>query len=134
MAQISQRLQIIAVVIHILTFLFLTTAAGLFGNGYRRFNNDQIGNISVCFLFNKLQDFTSNSSGNSICVFSMVGEILSALGLIPLIIINIVKFVRRLVGWVFKLINKMKEVILFSEINSSLLCKFWSCCSLVHLL
>ena len=109
----SQRLQKVAVGVHVLTIIFLLIAGSLYGDGYRRFNNDQIGNISVCFLFNKFKDFTSNSSSflfnkfkdftsnsssNSICVFSILGEFMSALGLVPLVILSIVKLVRRLIG------------------------------------
>ena len=88
MAQTKLIWQIIA--IHILTIIFLVIAAGLFGIVYRR-NNDELNAAGVgdtCFLYLK-KDNTRAS--NSVCVFSIVGEVLAALGLVILIILNIVK-------------------------------------------
>ena len=90
MAQTKLLLQILAVVIHILTIIFLAIAAGLFGNVYRR-NNDQLNAAGVgdtCFLYIK-KDLTYTN--NSVCVFSIVGEVLAALGLVVLILLSIVK-------------------------------------------
>ena len=88
MAQTKLILQIIAIAIHILAIIFLVIAAGLFGNVYKR-NND------ICFLYIK-NDFTRAS--NSVCVFSIVGEVLAALGLVVLVILSIVKLVVGLMG------------------------------------
>ena len=97
MAQTKLILQIIAIAIHVLTIIFLVIAAGLFGNVYRRNNNElnAAGAGDFCFLYFK-KDLTYAS--NSVCVFSIVGEILAALGLLVLILLSIVKIAGGLIG------------------------------------
>ena len=97
MAQTKLILQIIAIAIHVLTIIFLVIAAGLFGNVYRRNNNElnAAGAGDICFLYFK-KDLTYAS--NSVCVFSIVGEILAALGLLVLILLSIVKIAGGLMG------------------------------------
>ena len=98
MAQTTQLLQIIVVATHILGIVFLVIAAALFGNGYRRFNNEQINDDSLCFLYNRISASTYETSSNSICVFSIVAEVLAGLGLIVLVILSIVKLGSGLIG------------------------------------
>ena len=97
MTQTKLILQIIAIVIHILAIIFLVIAAGLFGNVYRRNNNElhAVGFDDICFLYIK-KDLTYAS--NSVCVFSIVGEVLAALGLVVLILLSIVKLATGLMG------------------------------------
>ena len=97
MAQTNLLLQIIAIAIHILAIIFLVIAAGLFGNVYRRSNDElnAFGVDDICFLYFK-KDLTYAS--NSVCVFSIVGEVLAALGLIVLILLSIVKIAGGLIG------------------------------------
>ena len=97
MAQAKLILQILAIVIHILAIIFLVIAAGLFGNVYRRSNNElnAAGISDFCFLYFK-KDLTYAS--NSVCVFSIVGEVLAALGLVVLILLSIVKLATGLMG------------------------------------
>ena len=97
MAQTKLILQILAIVIHILAIVFLVIAAGLFGNVYRRSNNQlhAAGIGDICFLYIK-KDLTYAS--NSVCVFSIVGEVLAALGLVVLILLSIVKLATGLMG------------------------------------
>ena len=97
MAQTNLLLQIFAIAINILAIIFLAIAAGLFGNVYRRNNNElnAVGIDDICFLYFK-KDLTHAS--NSVCVFSIVGEVVAALGLVVLIILSIVKLVGGLMG------------------------------------
>ena len=95
MAQTNLLLQAIAIAIHVLAIIFLVIAAGLFANVYRRSNDELHGISDKCFLYIK-KDFTYAS--NSVCVFSIVGELLAALGLVVLIILSIVKFASGLMG------------------------------------
>ena len=97
MAQIKLLLQIIAIAIYILTIIFLVIAAGLFGNAYRH-GNDELnaaGIGDICFLYIKKD---STYASNSVCIFSIVGEVLAALGLVVLVILSIVKLVGGLMG------------------------------------
>ena len=97
MPQAKLILQIIAIAIHILAIIFLVIAAGLFGNVYRRSNDElnAVGISDVCFLYFE-KDLTYAS--NSVCVFSIVGEVLAALGLVVLILLSIVKIAGGLMG------------------------------------
>ena len=97
MAQTNLLLQIIAIAIHILAIIFLVIAGGLFGNVYRRSNDElnAVGIADICFLYFK-KDLTYAS--NSVCVFSIVGEVLAALGLVVLILLSIVKIVGGIMG------------------------------------
>ena len=96
MAQTSLLLQIIAIAIYALAIIFLVISAGLFGDAHRRFNERTATDRDVCILYFKRSDVTFTS--NSVCVFSIVGEVLAALGLVLLVILSIVKLVGRLVG------------------------------------
>ena len=93
--------QIIVIAIHVLTILFLVTAAGLFGDAYRRYNNELKSNAfeqdisKICILYFKKD---STHAKNSVCVFSIVGDALAALGLLVLILLSIVKLVVGLMG------------------------------------
>ena len=98
MAKIRQFLQKIVVVIHILSIIFLVIAAVLFDDGYKRYNIEQNSNNRVCFLFNKLRDSVLDTGKDSNCIFFIISEILSALSLVPLLLMGIVKLVRRFVG------------------------------------
>ena len=97
MAQTKLLLQIIAIAIHILAIIFLVIAGGLFGNVYRRSNDElnAVGIADICFLYFK-KDLTYAS--NSVCIFSIVGEFVAALGLVILVILSIVKLVCGLMG------------------------------------
>ena len=99
MAQYKILLQRITIAIHILAIIFLVIAAGLFGNAYRR-SNDELnaaGVGDICFLYVKYEEELTYAS-NSVCIFSIVGEILAALGMVVLVILSIVKLVGGLMG------------------------------------
>ena len=100
MAQNKLLLQIIAIAIHILAIIFLVIAAGLFGNAYRRSKDElnAVGISDICFLYVKYEEELTYAS-NSVCIFSIVGEVLAALGLVVLVILSIVKLVVGLMGW-----------------------------------
>ena len=91
MSQIHKHLKKVALAIHILSIIFLVIAVVLFGDGYRRFNDDQFRYDQVCRS-------TSNNSSSPFCVLSIVCEVLAAVGLLPLIIITTVNLVRRIIG------------------------------------
>ena len=97
MPQTNLFLQKIAVAIHILAIIFLVIAAGLFYNVYRLYNDtlNIFASDDICFLYIK-KDFTNASK--SVCTFSIVGEVLAALGLVVLVILSIVKLVNGLMG------------------------------------
>ena len=99
MAQIRQRLQKVVVAIHVLSIVFLVIAVALFGDGYRRYNNEQNSTSGdrVCFLDNKLSGSTSKPGDDYYCILSIFTEVLAALGLIPLVILSIVKLVHKFV-------------------------------------
>ena len=99
MAQTKLLLQIIAIAIHILAIIFLVIAAGLFGNAYRRSKDElnAVGINDVCFLYVKYEEELTYAS-NSVCIFSIVGEVLAALGLVVLVILSIVKLVGGIMG------------------------------------
>ena len=90
MSQIHKHLKKVAVAIHILSIIFLVIAVVLFGDGSKRFNDDQ--------FHHKVCQSASKPNSSSFCVLSIVGEVVAALGLVPLIILSIVKLVRRIIG------------------------------------
>lgn len=106
MSRIHKHLKKVVVAIHVLSIIFLVIAVVLFGDGFGRIKDDQFRYQQVC-------QSTPNNSISRSCVFSIIGEVLAALGLVPLVILTIVKLVRGIIGWVLKLINRMKEVTLF---------------------
>ena len=91
MAQTSLILQIIALVINVSAILLLVIAAGLFGNAHQRLNENT--RTDVCILYWSQKNPTPS---NSICVFSIVAEVLAALGLAGLVGLTIVKLVAKL--------------------------------------
>ena len=98
MAKIRQFLQKIVVSIHILSIIFLVIAAALFSDEYERYNEEQKSEDPVCFLYKQLSDSTSKTGKDSYCILSIASEALSVLGLLPLVILGIVKLVRGFVG------------------------------------
>ena len=93
MAQTSLILQIIALVINVSAILLLVIAAGLFGNAHQRLNENLKTRTDVCILYLSQNNPTPS---NSICVFSIVAEVLAALGLAGLVGLTIVKLVAKL--------------------------------------
>ena len=91
MDQTSLILQIIALVINASAIVLLVIAAGLFGNAHIRLNENL--RTDVCILYWSVKNPTPN---NSICVFSIVAEVLAALGLAGLIVLTVVKLVTKL--------------------------------------
>ena len=108
MAQTSTILQISSLAIQVLAIIFLVITAGLFGDALRRYNL-QIDR-QLCFLYITKNNYNPS---NSNCNFSIVGEVLAALSLVILVILNIVKIAYGLIGWVFKLINKREWKVFF---------------------
>ena len=98
MAKIRQFLQKIVVAIHIVSIIFLVIAAALFSDGYKRYNSEQKSEDPVCFLYNKLSGSEPKTGKDSYCILSIASEALSVLGLLPLVILGIVKLVRGFVG------------------------------------
>lgn len=84
-------LQIIALVINASAIVLLVTAAGLFGNAHIRLNENS--RTDVCILYWRAKNPTPS---NSICVFSIVAEVLAALGLAGLVGLTVVKLVTKL--------------------------------------
>ena len=101
MAQTKLLLQIIAIAIHILAIIFLVIAGGLFANAYRRINDElkpyenSDETDDVCFLYITKQN---TSATPLVCISSIVGEFVAALGLVVLVILSIVKLVVGLIG------------------------------------
>ena len=91
MDRTSLILQIIALVINASAIVLLVIAAGLFGNAHIRLNENF--RTDVCILYLSVENPTPD---NSICVFSIVAEVLAALGLAGLIGLTVVKLVTKL--------------------------------------
>ena len=91
MDQTSLILQIIALVINASAIVLLVIAAGLFGNAHISLNENF--RTDVCILYLSAENPTPS---NSICVFSIVAEVLAALGLVGLIVLTVVKLVTKL--------------------------------------
>ena len=84
-------LQIIVLVINASAIVLLVIAAGLFGNAHIRLNENF--RTDVCILYMSAEN---PNPSNSICVFSIVAEVLAALGLAGLIVLTVVKLVTKL--------------------------------------